>query len=190
VRGNTKSEGDYIIEAAPWWADLNPTMVDHSTDAWDHDIAGWSRTCPRQLQAWPIGHHGHRYARIHGAHGPDQSLIRAEERSCVQPDGGTYRGVETTVPPRRRVFARLTRYIFQQTASKSSEDNWTPRATTLTRHGYRPDPQERWRSPLEWTSCLFGSGSSPTRLRSFIGVRRRWTRSWPLVHSPYPPLHS
>ena len=120
VRGKYKSEGDYIM-SRPLVGDLNPTMVDHSTDAWD-TIDWLVKNVPESNgKVGTMGTSYDGFTVLMSLINPHPALKAA---AAFNPMVDTWVGDDWFHNGAfRQTYAD---YIFQQTASKSSEDNWTP----------------------------------------------------------------
>jgi putative CocE/NonD family hydrolase len=120
VRGKYKSEGDYVMNR-PLVGDLNPTMVDHSTDAWD-TIDWLVKNVPEsngRVGAMGTSYGG--FTVLMSLVDPHPALKAA---AAFNPMVDTWIGDDWFHNGAlRQTYAD---YIFQQTASKSSEDNWSP----------------------------------------------------------------
>ena len=96
VRGKYKSEGDYVMNR-PLRGPLNPTTVDHSTDA--YDTIDWLVKNVPEIQR-PRRHDRHQLRRLHRADEPGQPAPGAQGRRADQPDGRRVEG-RRLVPQRR-----------------------------------------------------------------------------------------
>jgi uncharacterized protein len=131
VRGKYKSEGDYIMNR-PLVGDLNPTTVDHSTDAWD-TIDWLVKNVPESNgNVGTMGTSYDGFTVLMSLVNPHPALKAA---AAFNPMVDTWMGDDWFHNGAfRQTYAD---YIFQQTASKSSEVNWTPQ---------RYDAYETWLS--------------------------------------------
>ncbi len=131
VRGKYKSEGDYVMNR-PLVGELNATKVDHSTDAWD-TIDWLVKNVPESNGK--VGSMGTSY----GGFTVLMSLVdphpALKAAAAFNPMVDTWIGDDWFHNGAlRETYAD---YIFQQTASKSSEDKWSPQ---------RYDAYETWLS--------------------------------------------
>jgi putative CocE/NonD family hydrolase len=120
VRGKYKSEGDYVMNR-PLVGDLNPTMVDHSTDAWD-TIDWLVKNVPESNgKVGTMGTSYDGFTVLMSLVDPHPALKAA---AAFNPMVDTWMGDDWFHNGAfRQTYAD---YIFQQTASKSSDENWTP----------------------------------------------------------------
>jgi uncharacterized protein len=120
VRGKYNSEGDYVMNR-PLSGDLNPTRVDHSTDAWD-TIDWLVKNVPESNgRVGTMGTSYDGFTVLMSLVNPHPALKAAAAfNPMVDPwmgDDWFHNGAL------RQTYAD---YIFAQTASKSSDLNWTP----------------------------------------------------------------
>jgi putative CocE/NonD family hydrolase len=120
VRGKYKSEGDYVMNR-PLVGDLNPTMVDHSTDAWD-TIDWLVKNVPESNgRVGTMGTSYDGFTVLMSLVDPHPALKAA---AAFNPMVDTWIGDDWFHNGAlRQTYAD---YIFQQTASKSSDEDWTP----------------------------------------------------------------
>jgi putative CocE/NonD family hydrolase len=120
VRGKYKSEGDYVMNR-PLAGDLNPTMVDHSTDAWD-TIDWLVKNVPESNgKVGTMGTSYDGFTVLMSLVNPHPALKAA---AAFNPMVDTWMGDDWFHNGAlRQTYAD---YIFQQTASKASDENWTP----------------------------------------------------------------
>jgi len=120
VRGKYKSEGDYVMNR-PLVGDLNPTTVDHSTDAWD-TIDWLVKNVPESNgKVGTMGTSYDGFTVLMSLVNPHPALKAA---AAFNPMVDTWVGDDWFHNGAlRQTYAD---YVFQQTASKSSEENWTP----------------------------------------------------------------
>jgi hypothetical protein len=122
VRGKYKSEGDYIM-TRPLSGDLNPTAVDHSTDAWD-TIDWLVKNVPESNgKVGTMGTSYDGYTVLMSLVNPHPALKAAAPFNPMvdawMGDDWFHNGAL------RQTYAD---YIYAQTATKKSDDNWvTPR---------------------------------------------------------------
>ncbi len=120
VRGKYKSEGDYVMNR-PLIGDLNPTTVDHSTDAWD-TIDWLVKNVPEsngKVGAMGTSYGG--FTVLMSLVNPHPALLAA---AAFNPMVDTWKGDDWFHNGALR--QTYMDYIFAQTASKSSDQNWTP----------------------------------------------------------------
>ena len=118
VRGKYKSEGDYVMNR-PLSGDLNPTPVDHSTDAWD-TIEWLVKNVPEcNGRVGTMGTSYDGFTVLMSLLNPHPALKAAAPfNPMVDPwmgDDWFHNGAL------RQTYAD---YIFEQTATKSSDDKW------------------------------------------------------------------
>jgi len=120
VRGKYKSEGDYVMNR-PLVGDLNPTTVDHSTDSWD--TIDWlvKNVAESNGKVGTMGTSYDGFTVLMSLVNPHPALKAA---AAFNPMVDTWIGDDWFHNGAlRQTYAD---YILQQTASKSSEDSWTP----------------------------------------------------------------
>ncbi len=83
VRGKYGSEGDYVM-TRPLRGPLNPSAVDHSTDAYD-TIDWLVKHVPESNGK--VGHARQLVRRVHGRHGAREPAPGAQGRRADEPDG-------------------------------------------------------------------------------------------------------
>jgi putative CocE/NonD family hydrolase len=118
VRGKYKSEGDYVMNR-PLSGDLNPTPVDHSTDAWD-TIEWLVHNVPESNgKVGTMGTSYDGFTVLMSLVNPHPALKAA---APFNPMVDTWKGDDWFHNGAlRQTYAD---YIFEQTASKTSELNW------------------------------------------------------------------
>ncbi len=120
VRGKYKSEGDYVMNR-PLVGDLNPTTVDHSTDAWD-TIDWLVKNVPESNgKVGTMGTSYDGFTVLMSLVNPHPALKAA---AAFNPMVDTWMGDDWFHNGALR--ETYMDYIFGQTASKSSDVNWTP----------------------------------------------------------------
>ena len=120
VRGKYKSEGDYVMNR-PLVGDLNPTTVDHSTDAWD-TIDWLVKNVPESNgKVGTMGTSYDGFTVLMSLVNPHPALKAA---AAFNPMVDTWMGDDWFHNGALR--ETYMDYIFAQTATKSSDQNWTP----------------------------------------------------------------
>ena len=120
VRGKYKSEGDYVMNR-PLLGDLNPTTVDHSTDAWD-TIDWLVKNVPESNgKVGTMGTSYDGFTVLMSLVNPHPALKAA---AAFNPMVDTWVGDDWFHNGALR--ETYMDYIFAQTADKSSDENWTP----------------------------------------------------------------
>jgi putative CocE/NonD family hydrolase len=120
VRGKYKSEGDYVMNR-PLVGDLNPTTVDHSTDAWD-TIDWLVKNVPESNgKVGTMGTSYDGFTVLMSLVNPHPALKAA---AAFNPMVDTWMGDDWFHNGALR--QTYMDYIFAQTATKSSDQEWTP----------------------------------------------------------------
>jgi uncharacterized protein len=120
VRGKYKSEGDYVMNR-PLVGELNPSSVDHSTDAWD-TIDWLVKNVPESnAKVGTMGTSYDGFTVLMSLVNPHPALKAA---AAFNPMVDTWTGDDWFHNGALR--QTYMDYIFAQTASKSSDQHWTP----------------------------------------------------------------
>ncbi len=177
VRGKYKSEGSYVMNR-PLVGALNPTGVDHSTDAYD-TIEWLVKNVPESNgKVGTMGASYDGFTALMSLVHPHPALKAAVALSPMVDTWIGERLVFTTVP-----FARaMPDYILRQTADLKSSEQWTPS---------HYDAYEMWLTAGSAAAAgtLLGMDQLPfwKRLESHPSYDAYWqnqplTKSWPTSH--------
>jgi putative CocE/NonD family hydrolase len=163
VRGKYKSEGDYVMNR-PLSGDLNQTPVDHSTDAWD-TIDWLVKNVPESNgKVGTMGTSYDGFTVLMSLVNPHPALKAA---AAFNPMVDTWMGDDWFHNGAlRQTYAD---YIYEQTASTSSDEKWTPP---------RFDAYETWLGgSADSVAQSFGMEQLPfwKRLRAHPAYDRYWS---------------
>ena len=129
VRGKYKSEGDYVMNR-PLSGPLNPTAVDHSTDA--YDTIDWLVKNVPEVQR-PGRHHRHQLRRLHRADEPGRTRTRRSRPAVpINPMVDVWKGDDWFHNGAFR--QEMISYVYGQTANKKSDEDWFSVGLRRLRH--------------------------------------------------------
>ena len=159
VRGKYGSEGDYVM-TRPLRGPLNPTEIDHATDAYD-TIEWLVKNVPESNGR--VGTIGGSYEGYTAVMSVGASASRAEGRGAVRADGRWLDG-RRLVPQRRVPPGRHARvHLRPGSRAQGRPRNGGPASTTPTTHSCAPARPAHWRRRAASISSASGARSPSTR---------------------------